>query len=120
MDDLLSQRWAIQQVRALKPVERHFPARTRVTRPKEGSFLWLELPPEVDTLALDQRARACVISTALGVLSRPTTDAPTTCGSIGASGGCPVRWRDQNAGAAGFGFDGEPLRMAGLVNAKGG
>ena len=49
-------------------MERHFPAGTRVTRPEGGYFLWLELPPEVDALALHQRARACAISTAPGVL----------------------------------------------------
>jgi DNA-binding transcriptional MocR family regulator len=59
---------ATQQAHALKLVERHFPAGTRVTRPEGGYFIWLELPPEVDALALHQRARACAISTAPGVL----------------------------------------------------
>jgi DNA-binding transcriptional MocR family regulator len=59
---------AAQQAHALKLVERHFPAGTRVTRPEGGYFLWLELPPEVDALALHQRGRACAISTAPGVL----------------------------------------------------
>jgi DNA-binding transcriptional MocR family regulator len=59
---------AAQRVHALNLVERHFPAGTRVTRPEGGYFLWLELPPEVDALALHQRAKACSISTAPGVL----------------------------------------------------
>ena len=59
---------AAQRTHALKLVERHFPAGTRVTRPEGGYFLWLELPPQVDALALHQRARAASISTAPGVL----------------------------------------------------
>ena len=49
---------AAQRTHALKLVERQFPAGTRVTRPEGGYFLWLELPPQVDALALHQRARA--------------------------------------------------------------
>ena len=45
---------AAQRTHALKLVERHFPAGTRVTRPEGGYFLWLELPPQVDALALHQ------------------------------------------------------------------
>ena len=56
------------QQRALRLVERHFPAGTRVTRPLGGYFLWLELPPTVNALALHHRARARNISTAPGVL----------------------------------------------------
>ncbi|GAP36169.1 aminotransferase-like domain-containing protein [Piscinibacter sakaiensis] len=59
---------ADEQQRVLRLVERHFPARTRVTRPAGGYFLWLELPPAVDALALHQRAMAEGISTAPGVL----------------------------------------------------
>lgn len=59
---------AAQRLQALNLVERHFPVGTRVTRPDGGYFLWLELPPGVNALALHQRARACSISTAPGVL----------------------------------------------------
>jgi DNA-binding transcriptional MocR family regulator len=59
---------AAQQQRALRLVERHFPTGTRVTRPLGGYFLWLELPPTVDALALHHRARESGISTAPGVL----------------------------------------------------
>jgi DNA-binding transcriptional MocR family regulator len=59
---------ATQQQRALRLVERHFPVGTRVTRPLGGYFLWLELPPSVDALALHHRAMAHHISTAPGVL----------------------------------------------------
>ena len=56
----------LQRVRRL--VLRHFPGRTRVTQPRGGYFLWLELPPQVDALALHHRAMALGISTAPGVL----------------------------------------------------
>jgi DNA-binding transcriptional MocR family regulator len=59
---------ATQQQHALRLVERHFPSGTRVTRPLGGYFLWLELPPQVDALALHHRAMAESISTAPGVL----------------------------------------------------
>ncbi|WP_374109873.1 PLP-dependent aminotransferase family protein [Pelomonas sp. CA6] len=57
-----------QRLHALRLVERHFPAGTRVTRPAGGYFLWLELPPQVDALALHHQAMAQGISTAPGPL----------------------------------------------------
>jgi DNA-binding transcriptional MocR family regulator len=59
---------ATQQRHALRLVERHFPAGTRVTRPEGGYFIWLELPQGIDTLALHHLARVSGISTAPGVL----------------------------------------------------
>ncbi|PXW97453.1 GntR family transcriptional regulator [Sphaerotilus hippei] len=59
---------AVQQQRALRLIERHFPAGTRVTRPAGGYFLWLELPAGVDALQLHRQAMARSISTAPGVL----------------------------------------------------
>ena len=59
---------ADEQRRMVRLVECHFPRHTRVTRPAGGYFLWLELPPAVDALALHQRAMAQGISTAPGVL----------------------------------------------------
>jgi len=59
---------AAEQQRALRLIERHFPAGTRVTRPAGGYFLWLELPATVDALALHHQAMAQGISTAPGVL----------------------------------------------------
>jgi DNA-binding transcriptional MocR family regulator len=59
---------AAEQQRALRLIERHFPAGTRVTRPAGGYFLWLELPATVDALALHHTAMASGISTAPGVL----------------------------------------------------
>jgi DNA-binding transcriptional MocR family regulator len=45
----------VEQVSAL--VARHFPAATRISRPAGGFVLWVELPEEIDTLALYERAR---------------------------------------------------------------
>ena len=59
---------AAQQQRAQRVLARAFPAGTRITRPQGGYFLWLELPPAVDALALHRRALAAGISTAPGVL----------------------------------------------------
>ncbi|MCA0176870.1 MAG: PLP-dependent aminotransferase family protein [Proteobacteria bacterium] len=59
---------ATEQQRARRVIERHFPSGTRVTQPAGGYFLWLELPPHVDALALHHRAMAQGISTAPGVL----------------------------------------------------
>ena len=49
-------------------IQQHFPAGTRVTRPDGGYFLWVELPPGIDTLALQQAALAHDISLAPGAL----------------------------------------------------
>jgi DNA-binding transcriptional MocR family regulator len=55
--------------RALRLIERHFRAGTRVTRPEGGYFLWVELPESVDTLALHREALTLHgLSTAPGVL----------------------------------------------------
>jgi DNA-binding transcriptional MocR family regulator len=47
-------------------IARHFPAGTRVTRPRGGQVLWLELPGNVDALELHQAALAQGISIAPG------------------------------------------------------
>jgi DNA-binding transcriptional MocR family regulator len=49
-------------------IERCFPKGTRMTEPQGGYFVWLELPPGVDALALHHQAMAQSISTAPGVL----------------------------------------------------
>jgi DNA-binding transcriptional MocR family regulator len=64
----LRQSLAAQQALALELIARHFPPGTRVTRPQGGYFLWLELPPEVDALALHRLALAQRISIAPGHL----------------------------------------------------
>jgi DNA-binding transcriptional MocR family regulator len=50
----------------LDAIARAFPAGTRVSRPNGGYFLWLELPGDVDALALQRDAMAAGISLAPG------------------------------------------------------
>jgi DNA-binding transcriptional MocR family regulator len=64
----LRQTLAAAQARALRAIERHFPAGTRVSRPEGGYFLWLELPPQVDALQLHRLALSQQIGVAPGVL----------------------------------------------------
>ncbi|QJB58318.1 PLP-dependent aminotransferase family protein [Pseudodesulfovibrio sp. zrk46] len=47
-------------------LERHFPVGTRVTHPRGGSVLWLELPKQVDSVELFFQARAKSIGIAPG------------------------------------------------------
>ena len=47
-------------------IERSFPSGTRLARPRGGYFLWVELPPTVDALALHRQALAQGISIAPG------------------------------------------------------
>ena len=55
------------QVRRMgEAVGEHFPEGTRVTRPEGGSLLWVELPRQVDSLALHERALAAGIGIAPG------------------------------------------------------
>ncbi|MEY5097783.1 MAG: hypothetical protein RJA36_502 [Pseudomonadota bacterium] len=57
-----------QMQRTQRQIARFFPAATRVTQPAGGYFLWIELPPEVDALALHHEALKRRISSAPGVL----------------------------------------------------
>lgn len=45
-----------QQAEMAAAVANYFPGGTKVSRPKGGYFLWLELPGEIDTMVLYQRA----------------------------------------------------------------
>ncbi len=58
----------VQQAAHQHAIARHFPAGTRVTHPEGGYFLWVELPPSVDALALHRQALAHGISLAPGHL----------------------------------------------------
>lgn len=55
-----------QQNRMLQAIAEHFPAGTRVSRPRGGYFLWLELPLRCDALGLHREAAARGISIAPG------------------------------------------------------
>jgi len=57
---------ARQEAETTTAIEQHFPAGTRLARPQGGYFVWLELPPRVDTLLLHQQALAQGISIAPG------------------------------------------------------
>ncbi len=62
----LRQTLARQQAVFAESVGHHFPAGTRATRPAGGYFLWVELPAQVDALALHRDALAHGISIAPG------------------------------------------------------
>ena len=62
----LRQTLGLQEVEMVQAVERHFPTGTKLARPQGGYFLWLELPPHVDTLLLHQQALEHGISIAPG------------------------------------------------------
>lgn len=57
-------------VRAL--VQRYFPGGTRVTRPRGGYVLWVQLPAGCDALELQRRALVAGISVAPGPVFSPT------------------------------------------------
>jgi len=56
----------VQEAHMAAAVERHFPPGTRLTRPRGGYFMWIELPPATDALALHRRALDAGISIAPG------------------------------------------------------
>ncbi|MFD0738357.1 PLP-dependent aminotransferase family protein [Lysobacter koreensis] len=62
----LRQALATQQAGFLEAMARHFPAGCRITRPGGGYFVWVELPAQVDALALHRQALARGISVAPG------------------------------------------------------
>ncbi|MBK7673292.1 MAG: PLP-dependent aminotransferase family protein [Candidatus Accumulibacter sp.] len=58
-----------RQVAAMRAaVARHFPVATRITEPQGGFVLWVELPEEVDTTALHDRAITAGVSYVPGEL----------------------------------------------------
>ncbi len=63
-----------QEAALTSAIEQHFPPGTRLARPQGGYFLWLELPRQVDTLVLHQRALAQGISVAPGPIFSATRE----------------------------------------------
>ena len=62
-------RFYAEQVRRMtEAVSRYFPQGTKMTRPTGGMCLWIELPAEIDSLAVYQQAMAAKISIAPGPL----------------------------------------------------
>lgn len=64
----LRQTLAQHRQQVLQAIARHFPAGTRATQPEGGYFVWVELPAEIDALALHQAALSEDISIAPGHL----------------------------------------------------
>jgi DNA-binding transcriptional MocR family regulator len=62
----LRQNLAQREATLVNAVSHYFPADTRLARPTGGYFLWLELPPRSDALALHQAALQRGISLAPG------------------------------------------------------
>ncbi|MBV2262431.1 MAG: PLP-dependent aminotransferase family protein [Thauera sp.] len=62
----LRRQLARQEAQLLAGIEEHFPPGIRLARPDGGYFLWLELPPRIDTLRLHEGALAQGISIAPG------------------------------------------------------
>ncbi len=62
----LRQSLALQRDHMASAIARHFPQGTRATRPEGGYFMWIELPPYCDALALHRAALARGISVAPG------------------------------------------------------
>lgn len=56
----------VQEASMAAAIERHFPPGTRYTRPRGGYFVWVELPPTTDALALHRQALDAGISIAPG------------------------------------------------------
>jgi DNA-binding transcriptional MocR family regulator len=57
---------SVQQSEMMQAVARHFPRGTKATRPGGGYFLWIELPGNVDMLAVHRQALSLGISVAPG------------------------------------------------------
>lgn len=60
--------------RFIETIASHFPAGTRASSPAGGVVLWLELPPEVDSVALFQAALAHRIGIAPGIIFSAKAD----------------------------------------------
>ncbi|CAA0118168.1 2-aminoadipate transaminase [Halioglobus japonicus] len=63
-----------QQLLMSTAVATHFPPGTRISRPKGGFFLWVELPAEVDTMALYRLALEQGVSIAPGPIFSASGD----------------------------------------------
>jgi len=64
----LRQTLALQRDVMLEAIAESFPPGTRVTRPQGGYFLWLELPPPIDAIALMRQALQAGVSLMPGPL----------------------------------------------------
>jgi DNA-binding transcriptional MocR family regulator len=71
-------------------ISKYFPEGTRITRPKGGFILWIELPPTADTLAIYHRANHEGIGFAPGTVFS-SQDKYNNCMRIN----CAVVWNDE-------------------------
>jgi DNA-binding transcriptional MocR family regulator len=77
-------------------MQKHFPEGTRYSRPQGGNFIWVELPPRVDTLRLRKDALARRINIAPGNLFS-VKDRYRNCLRMS----CSVPWSDEIEAALG-------------------
>ncbi len=91
---LLRARLQANMARVSAAIAGGFPAGTRVSRPKGGCFLWVELPPEVDALELYTRALEAGVCVAPGQIFSPS-QANRNCIRIS----CGEPWSERIAGA---------------------
>jgi DNA-binding transcriptional MocR family regulator len=68
----LRRAFQLQIARMTQAICTHFPAETKVTRPKGGFILWLQFPEEFDALVLYEEALAHNINIAPGVMFSPS------------------------------------------------
>jgi DNA-binding transcriptional MocR family regulator len=61
-----------QMAKMTQAICQYFPLQTRLTRPEGGHVLWVELPPEIDSLLLQRVALDQGISIAPGVIFSPS------------------------------------------------
>jgi DNA-binding transcriptional MocR family regulator len=64
--------YVAQIQRITQAISRYFPEKTKVTRPKGGHVVWVELPPQVDALELNRKALGEKISIIPGPVFSPT------------------------------------------------
>jgi DNA-binding transcriptional MocR family regulator len=68
----LRRNFELQVDRMTQAIYTHFPAETKITRPRGGFILWLEFPEQFDSLVLHEEALAHDIQVAPGVMFSPS------------------------------------------------
>jgi DNA-binding transcriptional MocR family regulator len=87
----LRRAFAEQVAHVAAVVEASFPAGTRLSRPQGGFVLWVELPGDIDTLAVYEQARAQGLDFAPGPLFSPAAGRYRNCLRLN----CGKRWNAQ-------------------------
>jgi DNA-binding transcriptional MocR family regulator len=64
--------YALNVSRMIDAIMTHFPKKTRVTRPKGGFVLWVQMPENVDSLVLYKQALRSGITLSPGYLFSPS------------------------------------------------